>query len=205
MAKSIKAAAARQLGGTPKEIQKAAPEGSCLQATGRMADVLHYAKACRPMTDLLCFEDDYAAIARDLLRRSGIRSITDIGCAFGIQSVFFSGHRYVGIDVYRPYGLNVSHFERPYVPIPFFDQDVHRYFVAHFPDGLSEEMMSDCFVANMSVGYEASKHVNAERIVEGFLRFPCGYINLPEELQKKVLAAFPVCEQVDRNIYFVAR
>ncbi|MDF2880003.1 MAG: hypothetical protein K0R54_560 [Clostridiaceae bacterium] len=164
-----------------------------------------------PCSDCLCFDGDYFMILQDLKTRNGIKSVTDIGCAFGYQSEHFisNGYKYIGIDVgnlrgdskeFRKIYKNLSDEGydydeirkklkkdniKEYTYIPYFNGDniECKYFTGHFPEDLHEGAITDCFLTNMSVGYEHPDIVNIDEIKKGYAKFDRGYFRGPNEIE----------------------
>ena len=183
----------------------------------------------KPMAEkeLLCFEDDYYYIYLDLQKRDNINSITDIGCCNGFQSLFFSNYSYIGIDAILPKGyiktsqelikemMESVNFDDSIIRnnekgIPFFNEESPnlKYFVSSFPEQFKDEMVSDCFISNMSVGYK-QLHVSDTEIKNAFAKFPQGYANVPPNIELILDGIFPNKETIyhrnEKNIFFYSK
>lgn len=174
-----------------------------------------YYELYEPLTCSLCFDEDYMAICLDLQKRKGIRTIVDIGCAFGFQNYFFKEYEYIGINSTPVWGeknpdpnaIPAGDRWKDY-KIPFFREGEEnvRYYVAHFPTTFTSEMVGDCFISNMSVGYGELKGVTEGAIANAFSLFPCGYANVPPEIERILDSVFEFKETIHtrygKNIYF---
>jgi len=159
-----------------------------------------------PMDDgSFCFSGDYAAIGDHLSAHPWIRSVTDIGCCWGVQRIYLPQDvEYIGVDASAPMGFNPhlpDRWDHP-VRIPFFREGEGRYFVARFPDCITPEMRGDAFISNMAVGYGPRATLDEE--VAGFVAFPCGYFRGPKDLAAMLSEAFPHREIVRESLSWVS-
>ena len=144
----------------------------------------------------LCFEEDYQSIAQDLQDR-GIppTTITDIGCAFGAQSLYFPDWEYVGVERHQAHGCTGAITTDDIVHIPFFREGESGvwYVQATFPD-LEPLWYGDVFISNMSVGYPL--HDCETDLAAAFQRFTCGYFKGPSAVLDVLKQVFQTCEVV---------
>jgi len=144
-----------------------------------------------------CFEEDYQAIAQHLQDRS-VRptTITDIGCAFGAQNLYFPDWQYVGIDRHHPEGCLGALGTDPIETIPFFREGESgvRYVLGTFPD-VPIKWDTDVFISNMSVGYPVYSDTTTD-LATAFRQFQCGYFKGPAAILDVLKQVFPHCERV---------
>lgn len=141
--------------------------------------------------------------------------------AFQSEHFISNGYRYVGIDVCSPMGDSEEEIllrkalrennndskeiyvrfikERKekghplYRNIPFFNEEhpLCKFYIGHFPEDLTDEMIQDCFISNMSVGYENPKYINLDEIPKGYARFNCGYYHGDGKIESILDEIFP--------------
>lgn len=133
----------------------------------------------------LCFDDGYATIARHVETLPDLRTIVDIGCAWGVQQLFFEPYRYLGIDREQACGFGT---DRRLRAIPFFRGPARATcLVASFPDAWRPEWNrpDSVFVASMSVGYRSP--LPPPDVWLGCLgRMRGGYVRAHEEIQAAI-------------------
>lgn len=182
-----------------------------LKLPGAEERINSYVNAYSPASvGMPCFDCDYEVIAKHIKTLPMIQTITDIGCAWGIQSLFFEDYVYIGLDARKAEGIDAEN--REFYFIPFFEegQPNRKYYVGTFPKDLTDEMIGDCFISNMSVGYGSLGGATDEDIAEAFMRFDCGYIRGDEKVSKIVREAFPyhkplIVEEKLETLWFVSK
>lgn len=171
--------------------------------------LLAYQQKYCPLAECFTVGPDYLAIIYDIKRRGVVRSVTDIGCAFGFQSEFFVAERikYIGLDMYPPYGEHDGKIRYGEHAIPFYNEahPLCTYHIGHFPDDLTDDMLSDCFVSNMSVGY--GKETEPAALARAFSRFERGYFCGPAKVEAVLDGVFRHKEElfpddVVRHFYY---
>ena len=148
----------------------------------------------------LCFDDDYHHIRQHMDQHHlPIHKITDIGCAWGVQNLFFQDKEYIGINITPALGS----FEGNDFSIPFFRENEKNvtYHVTTFPYNITSAMIGDTFISNMSVGYAKLEKDSEQDIQKAFSHFSYGYVRAPEHILSLILAVFPYSEMVRKGNY----
>jgi hypothetical protein len=183
-----------------------------LDLPGANEKITRYWKTYSPASDgMLCFDDDYEMCLKHIKMLPNIRTITDIGCAWGVQSLFFEDYMYIGVDSEHAPGIDDA--ANGFTKIPFFEEkaESRKYFVATFPRGLTDEMIGDCFISNMSIGYGYLGGATDEEIKAAYARFPCGFIRSQKEIVDLVFEAFPYRKAISKingmfnTLWFVSK
>lgn len=151
-----------------------------------------YWEAHSPADDgMLCFGGNYAAIGEHLRSRPDIKSVTDIGCAWGVQQMYLEHVHYIGVDAQPATGFGKG-TERwnTWREIPWFRQDHPgvEHHVATFPAGLTGPMIGDAFISNMAIGYGPSAPL--DDVLAGFARFRHGYFRGKRDLREAISGRF---------------
>jgi hypothetical protein len=130
-----------------------------LDNPGFREEILAYTRRWWPRNDVpsLCCDVHYEIFSRHLLDL-GVRSVADIGCACGAQSLFFRGTRvaYTGIDACRPTGDFPDDPGGPGRAIPFLNEGVPgiRYALGRFPFDEASRVPADAAICNLSLGFD---------------------------------------------------
>lgn len=132
--------------------------------------------------EFLCFDNDYFHIAREILSRpelSAFRTVVDIGCQYGFQSVVFTDtHKYVGVEAYD---------------LRFFETENASYIHSVFPvDGL--DLSDKIVISNMSLGFFG--FADDENIIRALSAAPHLFIRTSKELLEKLRPHFEVAEVI---------
>lgn len=141
--------------------------------------IVAYIRQYHPVTTEMVRWSDYrryAAFLRESPHQPPTR-IVDLGCAYGVQAILFSPIPYVGIAQELPLG----HGPNPHgavEPIPYFSAPalVTSYVVTHCPDLDFHPRPGDCYIANLSIGYEPQA-ASSEAIAAGLSRFSQGFFH----------------------------
>lgn len=151
-----------------------------------------YVATHHPLTDELASWYDYERFAAFLQDRAHppVSRIVDIGCAYGAQAVLFSRWAYLGIahQAAQGYGPDPAGQVRT---IPFFSHPsvTTDYLITHCPDLDFEPKPGDCFIANLSLGYEPHPDT-PEDIAKGLSRFVQGFFHGPPAIHEALGSVF---------------
>lgn len=186
-------------------IQMKVDNHPIFEIPGAREKIEKYADKYHPLSEDkkdLSFDFDYAVI-REHMDTCGeeVKSVTDIGCAWGVQNLFFQDLLYIGIDMTKPGGEDP--FSQEYLDIPFFREGEEKvqYYVTKFPHGLLEMMVGDVFISNMAVGYSSLSEAEYEWMHSALSQFQAGYIRTNDEVLEVVKEVFPNVELVRPECY----
>lgn len=129
--------------------------------------------------EFICFEDDYAFI-RQHMHHIGIddKSVIDIGCQQGFQSVFFEDCGYTGIDS---------------VETIFFN-DQGNYMHKVFPTEIDIDFTNKIVISNMSLGFFNDENITNEVICDKLKEAEYLYISSTDELLQMLAPHFDEIE-----------
>ena len=147
--------------------------------------------------EFLFFEDYYFRIIKHIKANQldlKYKTVVDIGCQFGIQSVLFDEFRYIGINDHE---------------MKFFtDDNINaRYAVETFPNistGLKKRIVISC----MSLGFfnNEKEGITDEKIAEKLAEADVLYLVSTEEVQSLLEPKFKTKEVIDcrsRNLWYL--
>lgn len=132
--------------------------------------------------EFICFEDDYFRIAKEILSRPELcafRTVVDIGCQYGFQSVIFTDtHKYIGIDA---------------CDLRFFETENTTYIHSVFP-AAEVDLGDKIVISNMSLGFFSL--ADNDDIVEALSAAPHLFIRTSNELLEKIKHKYKIIERI---------